>query len=254
MASASFELRECFHLVVLRLLAQRLTGRPYAVKGGMGLRLFHRSPRLSEDMDLDVSAQVGVKTLQNAVDTMLSSRVLPSALATFGLTGLEVARPKQTETVQRWKIGLIVGESRLPTKLEFSRRNDRIVCDVGMPDREILHHYRQSPFVAPYYSGASMVGQKLLALASAGRNAARDLCDLHHLLVFCQTDARPVIAALDAELFTAACAKIARFSYDDFAGQVLPYLTADVIAAYADRAAFEAMRAETLVRVKGGGP
>lgn len=176
---------------------------------------------------------------------------LQSALAPLGLTGLEVTKPKQTETVQRWKIGLIVGESRLPAKLEFSRRQQRIACDVGMPDRDVLYYYRQSPFATQYYGAISMAGQKILALASAGRSVARDLFDLHHLLVFLKTDLRRATAGLETDLLRIACAKIAKFSYDDFAEEVLPYLTAELIAWYSNHATFETMQGEALACVKG---
>ena len=74
MTPRSFELRESFHLAFLRHLATRLFGRSYAVKGGICLRFFHRSPRLSQDLDLDISPEVRLKTLQNAVDSVLGGQ------------------------------------------------------------------------------------------------------------------------------------------------------------------------------------
>ena len=65
-----FRIRESFHLQLLRLLVPRLASRPYAVKGGICLRFFHRSPRLSEDMDLDITG-MPVQTLQKNVETVL---------------------------------------------------------------------------------------------------------------------------------------------------------------------------------------
>src|SRR5262249_55619107 len=124
MAIKSFELRELFHLVFLRQIAQRLMDRSYAVKGGICLRFFHHSPRLSEDVDFDVSSRLPVKTLQNAVDTVLESKAFRSQLLPHGVTNIEISKPKQTETIQRWKIGLFLGESRLSTKVEFSRRSE----------------------------------------------------------------------------------------------------------------------------------
>lgn len=249
-----FEIREFFHLAFLRLLAQRLTGRPYALKGGICLRCFHRSPRLSEDMDFDVRAQIAVMTLQKTVDTILASRALRAILMPMGLTDLEATRPRQTDTVQRWKIGLRVGESRLATKLEFGRRPQQIAYAVGIPDADLLHRYYQSPFAVQHYGREAMVTQKILALASPSRTALRDLFDLHHLLVFLKTNVRAITAALPRAAVNAAHEKIARFSAQAFAEQVLPYLTAECIAGYSDHRAFDHMRAETLAYLHAKSP
>src|SRR5688500_3536617 len=118
-----FRVRELFHLFVLRQLGGRLSNRPYAVKGGICLRFFHRSPRLSEDMDFDVTSQIPVKTLEGNVDAILSGNALAASLHRYGVQGIELSKPKQTETTQRWKIGLrTTGRGRLATRIEFSRR------------------------------------------------------------------------------------------------------------------------------------
>ena len=79
MATRSFDLREFFHLALLRHLATRLSGRDYAVKGGICLRFFHRSPRLSQDMDVDIVSNVRLKTLQNAVDSILEGKAFAAS-------------------------------------------------------------------------------------------------------------------------------------------------------------------------------
>src|SRR5258706_14587086 len=117
-----FRLREFFHLYVLRQLTARLASRPYAVKGGICLRFFHRSPRLSEDLDLDIDPRMPVKTLQKNVDAILTSDALAASLHIHGVRDVEPSKPKQTETTQRWKAALILtGGTRLSTRLEFSR-------------------------------------------------------------------------------------------------------------------------------------
>src|ERR1700727_1243986 len=121
MSDFSFELREYFHLQLLRHLAMRLALRSYAVKGGICLRFFLRSPRFSEDMDLDISARMPMKTLENAVDSVLESRALMAHLGPRGIHGLSVGKPKQTETTQRWKILLEQKDAlSYSTKIEFS--------------------------------------------------------------------------------------------------------------------------------------
>ena len=86
MATRSFELREFFHLALLRHLATRLSGRAYAVKGDICLRFFHRSPRLSQDIDIDIVSSVHFKTLQNAVDSILKGQAFAATLLQMGIT------------------------------------------------------------------------------------------------------------------------------------------------------------------------
>ncbi len=88
MGNPSFEIREFFHLAFLRQLAHRLADRSYAVKGGICLRFFHRSPRLSEDMDIDIGG-VPVATLANTVERILEGRALAAALASLGVRTIE---------------------------------------------------------------------------------------------------------------------------------------------------------------------
>src|SRR3989339_1301589 len=100
METPSFELRELFHLTLLRHLALRLAGRPYAVKGGICLRFFHRSPRLSEDMDMDI-AGIPVATLAHNVGKILGSAAFRARLREGGVSLVKISAPKQTATTQR---------------------------------------------------------------------------------------------------------------------------------------------------------
>src|SRR6266852_551726 len=106
MANPAFLLREFFHLTFLRLLGLRLAGRAYAVKGGICLRFFHGSPRLSEDIDLDAAAGIRSDTLAKGVDAILNGGALLGHLESRGISRLTVTKPKQTGTTQRWKIAL----------------------------------------------------------------------------------------------------------------------------------------------------
>ena len=182
MATKSFELRELFHLALLRQLGTRLSGRSYAVKGGICLRFFHRSPRLSEDMDLDIVSQVRAATLEKAVDSVIDGRAMLATLMPIGVTAIKATKPKQTETTQRWKVMLQMSAGEeLRTKVEFSRRRGKIPYSVGVPDPNLLKQYKATPFAAQYYDATCLSTQKITALAADGRNALRDLFDLHHL-------------------------------------------------------------------------
>lgn len=254
MADPSFESREFFHLTFLRHLAFRLNGRAYAVKGGICLRFFHGSPRLSEDMDLDVVGRMSTETLRNAVDTVLESRALRTNLASGGIAALSATAPKQTDVTQRWKVTLRSPAGPLPTKIEFSRRERSVEYKTGVPRPEILRRYASVPFAAQFYGAGHIARQKISALASPGRNAARDLFDLHHLLFAAGVDPSEAVKDLAKSEWERAFDKTARFTFDDFAGQVLPYLTAELAAAFEGPAAFKQLRDDVLLRLSEAAP
>lgn len=243
MANKPFELREFFHLELLRHLAQRLSGRAYAVKGGICLRFFHRSQRLSEDMDLDVASRIPVKTVQNAVDSILESRSFLAALIPARITAINSSKPKQTETVQRWKVSLRLGSDiSIPTKIEFSRRQGAVSHQTGSPDPKILEAYKMAPFAAQFYGTVTMCAQKILALASPSRHAVRDLFDLQHLFQTFSVDAGELKKKVEPKLIEQAAEKLKAFSRMDFKEQVLPYLTSDLIALYDRPTVFPQMK------------
>lgn len=245
MASTSFELRELFHITLLRQLGTRLSGRSYSVKGGICLRFFHRSPRLSEDMDLDIASNVRVETLENAVDSVINGRAMIASLIPSGVTRLSASAPKQTATTQRWKVALILaGGAELRTKVEFSRRKGSLEHSTGVPDAELLRYYKMSPFAAQYYGSDSMAAQKIIALAAPQRNALRDLFDLHHLLFVIKVDQMKIRDSLDSDTIEKAADKIGRFDFKDFQEQVAPYLTTDLIDLYKNSAVFDQQKAE----------
>jgi len=242
MANPSFERREVFHLILLRHLASRLSGRSWAVKGGIALRFFYRSPRFSGDMDLDVIRQVRSKTLEDAVDGVLGSRALLASLTPHGILRLIPKKPKQTEVTQRWDIQLVWSGGSLSTKVEFSRRRGNTIYAKGTPHSELLDAYNMPPFAAQFYDSNSMIAQKVQALAAPSRNAVRDLFDIHHLLFTVMAKAEGLSALLEAKVIENAIEKIGRFSYSDFKKQVLPYLSESVMPAYQEALAFEELK------------
>lgn len=246
MDTPSLEIREYFHMVLLRHLGARLSGRSYAVKGGICLRFFHRSPRFSLDMDLDVASNVRVSTLRNAVDSVLESRAFLASLAPKGIARLQVSRPKQTETTQRWKVSLISsgGGIPLPTKVEFSRRRGGVAYSTGLPDGEMLTRHGMPPFAAQYYGATDMAAQKVLALASDSRYAVRDLFDLHHLSKVVGVRLSDAAGSLRSGDVEQAAEKCGRFTFGDFREQVLPYLSASLLDAFKNSEAFERLESE----------
>src|SRR5476649_1956001 len=94
---------ERFHLVFLRHFATVISPGTICLKGGVNLRLYHNSPRLSEDIDFDARV-VGAEVLKKNVSKVLGSRPLLTELAAAGISLSEIKPSKQTGTVQRWKI------------------------------------------------------------------------------------------------------------------------------------------------------
>jgi predicted nucleotidyltransferase component of viral defense system len=252
MATQSFELREFFHLAFLRHLSTRLSGRSYAVKGGICLRFFHRSPRLSEDMDLDIVSQIRAETLRNAVDSVVDGHALLATLLPVGVVGLRATKPKQTDTTQRWKVALqLSGGDSLPTKVEFSRRSDQIQYSTGIADGQLLRQYKMVPFAAQYYDAVQMSALKIRALAAPARNALRDFFDLHHLLFGLGTHLEEIIPFVEEAAILAAAEKVLAFTFEDFKEQVRPYLAAELIALYQDSATFDKQKDEVYSALLG---
>lgn len=176
--------REVFHLLFLRELVRSVPMSAFVVKGGANLRFFFRSIRYSEDMDIDAS-ELSVHVLQERVMRVLASPRFVDSLRTFGLEELrlpDMARAKQTETVQRFKIGLLSpGGEDLATKVEFSRRGLNGGVRVESVAAEILAGYRLPPVIVPHYDARSAALQKVRALFSRAQPQARDIFDLYLL-------------------------------------------------------------------------
>src|ERR1700691_5614334 len=77
-------LREGFHVVLLRALAERLQGRDWALKGGTNLRLYFGSIRFSEDIDLDVGKDVA-DAMQRAIPATLADGDVQRRLQALGI-------------------------------------------------------------------------------------------------------------------------------------------------------------------------
>lgn len=141
---------ELFHLVFLRALVAKGEDKGLiALKGGCNLRFFFGSIRYSEDMDLDVVV-IAREPLKKKVDRLLQSPLVTAPLKTHKLSVVEASAPKQTDTTQRWKIGLQREGDALPirTKVEFSRRNDIDGAVFEAAEREVLRPYGLTPVLA----------------------------------------------------------------------------------------------------------
>lgn len=174
---------ELFHLLFLSQLVRKLDKRFYALKGGGNLRFFFKSPRYSEDIDLDVQS-ISVTLLRKRINNILNSKPFRDILQVRDIEIEHITEHKQTETTQRWKLGLTVShqEKPLPTKIEFSRRGLDKHVKFEPISPEVIRNYDLPPILVNHYPAETTCIQKIRALISRKTVQARDVFDLYLLL------------------------------------------------------------------------
>lgn len=245
----SRQIVELFHLVFLRALFADVTDkRLLAIKGGINLRFFFQSVRYSEDLDLDVISMAKA-TLEKRFDRLLGSPAVVSPLRSRGLVIKDVSKPKQTETVQRWKCSIATASSGTEdrTKIEVSRRQVHEIGQFEPVDKEIANAYAIPSFLATHYSCTDAVRQKVHALEGRSLTQPRDVFDLH--VLFARPDA-PLALDDEARRWTEKAAEnAASLGYDEYRSLVVAYLDPAHEAIYASREAWQAMQAEVVDRI-----
>lgn len=243
---------EAFHLLFLRGLVRSVPLETLVLKGGSNLRFFFGSVRFSEDMDLDV-AGIAVHTLADHVMAVLRSEALRSAMRLHDVREVvspDLARAKQTETVQRFKVHLLTtaGED-LITKIEFSRRG----LDEGHRpepvDTEVLARYRMPPLILPHYGATTAAAQKIGALVGRPLPQARDVFDLWVLGPY--VDDWPRVAPSDAETLTMARDRLFSIDFDEYRDAVVAYMRAQDQAVHESRELWDEIRLQVLARLGG---
>lgn len=228
---------EKFHLVFLKHFAPLAGAGTVCLKGGVNLRLYHNSPRLSEDIDFD-ARKVGVGILKKNVNKVLAGRPFTMELAASGMELVEVRAAKQTETVQRWKVQLLHQAVPVATRLEFSRRLDGEFepCRAEPPSPWILAERRVVPFVFNHYTAGAAYSQKVHALALRTQVQARDAFDLDHLAAtgLAEAEVPPQIAGRARE-------QLSLITFDMFREQVVPFLPHGLAEYHGTPAAWKAL-------------
>lgn len=240
---------ELFHLLFVAQLGRRVDKALFAIKGGCNLRFYLRSIRYSEDIDFDIRT-MAVTTLRNNVDAIFKTPAFAHGMKAKGLEIDHVTAAKQTETTQRWKIGLRVnGGAPLPTKIEFSRRQGLDDGHLLEPvDATLTRDYALPPMLAQHYSAETAFRQKIVALARRPETQARDVFDLKLLL-----DAGAGVAALPAGVaaeLPMAINNAITIGYDEYSGQVLAYLTAEFQDYHGRRETWNALQDEVVGRLE----
>lgn len=240
---------EQFHLLFLDQLGRKLDKRNYALKGGCNLRFFLNSIRYSEDIDLDVK-QTPVNVLQDRVEQILKGKSLAQILQARGLTITTLSAPKQTDTTQRWKIGLTATGLDLPlhTKIEFSRRGFENEAVFEPIDATLMRNYQLTPFLASHYPPAVAFRQKVNALIHRAQTQARDIFDMDHLLRCGGVTPGRVLIPRWREAQQNAIS----ITFDVFKAQVLSYLSPDDRTQYDDPHVWDEMVLRVVEALKGG--
>lgn len=251
--NSSRQLREVFHFCFLERLLRMTDAKLFVLKGGINLRFFFRSPRYSEDMDLDVLGG-SVLTLRKNGYKLLNDAAFRRALRTYGISDLEPndpAKAKHTQTTQRFRVQLVtVDGARLPSKIEFSRRsakvggsgNDRVgAIALEQIDTEIARRYNRLSFRCQHYSGEAAVVQKVLALAGRAVTQARDVFDLDILQRGGHTQNIRLQQTVGPERCAEALKNLESLTFDDFSGQVLEFLEEEQRREYKNRASWNAL-------------
>jgi len=243
-AFSPLELRELFHLEVLRLLARKLKPHQYVLKGGVNMRFFFGSPRYSEDMDLDAQ-DIDVAELQEKVMVLLAAHSLKDTLSSFGIDRVvspDISRAKQTETTQRFKIHLITSTGEdLFTKIEFSRRGIDEGARVESIRADILRRLRLPPLICPHYCAEAALRQKIGAIAGRPATQARDIFDLYLLGTQANLTKESVTVEMHSVL-KKAVENIYAVDFRQFSDTVLAYFPSDLRTAYADAGSWDEIR------------
>lgn len=182
----AIQAREAFHITLLRRLVNRVPDG-LRLKGGVNLRLFFGSVRYSEDMDFDADPRHGAR-MQEYLAHIVRDQGYKRELEKLGIDDVE---PNEVQPAAgagvKYKVNVILGGVRLPTKIEVSFRHStpaEWAERTGAP-RDIIEVYggaNVEDFEVTRYPHAVAVVQKVNALATRAGVQARDIFDLDWLL------------------------------------------------------------------------
>ena len=215
---------ELFHLMFLRQLSTQLAADLYAIKGGCNIRFFFNSIRYSEDLDIDIKT-IQKETLEKKINKVLQSLALKKLLQGYDIREVTLSAPKQTQTTQRWKMQLHTKQSTMPlhTKIEFSRRNEKLQTTFDHLSMNISQQYHLPPMRLSHYAIHDALTQKMEALAHRSETQARDVFDIYHLLSF--SSIKPIRCA--KSIIEKAKESIRTIQFDDYQSQVVSFLEPD---------------------------
>jgi hypothetical protein len=220
----------------------------WALKGGVNLRLFFKSIRYSEDMDIDIKT-LSVDSVKKRVIKILASPSFITNLRTFGIREIKIpdmTKAKQTSTTQRFKIHLLTYSGNdYFTKIEFSRRGFTGTPAVESIPASVLRPYGITPFIISHYPASIAAIQKISALLSRSSVQPRDIFDLYFLSsqVNLNEFSSPVINKKD---FLKISELIISVDFTLFNDVVATYLSDEDRKIYASPIAWEEIKMKTI--------
>lgn len=228
--------REAFHMLLLEYLLGQIPDG-LILKGGANLRLFFKSCRYSQDMDLDAEPRLR-DIARSAIRRGLTDPHLRKRLVALGINTVRVpaAPAKDTSTTLRYKLGVVTsGGIDLPTKVEVSFRA-RAPMDVAIIEA--------APLRIPHYGRLPAIRQKVAALALRNQVQARDVFDLAVLI---GGGVEPeALAMLRRELpdtvLAKASARALEIHYEEYRGTVIEYLGEEDQSRFGPEAAWDEQR------------
>jgi len=171
--------RDMLQTRILSAIFDTAAKREIALKGGLAMRANYGSQRFTKDIDLQSSPDVPMPRVKSIVENALKA-----ANAAGILEDVVVTAPKQTDTVQRWKVnGKVVGGGSLVNlTIEVSRRGlppPELVSTIAYaPDKE----FGQKAVMIDVYSPQAIALAKMDCILNPNRTAPRDIYDLYLLI------------------------------------------------------------------------
>lgn len=247
--------REVFHFCFLEWLFRISDPALYVLKGGVNLRFFFQSPRYSEDLDLDVRV-AHVATLKKNGYKMLTDPAFTRILQTYGIASIDVNDPaaaKQTETTQRFRVGLVTSAGiRLPTKIEFSRRPRGTEAIIERIPPALARRYGRLAFRCQHYAGPVVIDQKIRALAGRVATQARDVFDLYTLILGGHAVSLDLRQEVSSKILQQAQERLLSLQFVDYVGQVVEFLEESVKAEFGTQQSWDAMQTAVLELLNHG--
>ncbi len=225
------KLIEILHLALLQAMPSHLPPADYIVKGGANLRLFERSPRRSQDIDLDYAGRADrFDLVEDKVDATLHSAPFRGVLALADVRMSEPTKPKQTETTRRWKFSVEGSGAFLNSKIEVSNRGTDPEYDFANARDDIgrglgLRVVRANRYLAP-----AAIRQMIRALGQRSGTEPRDLFDLDLLLA--RYPAAVLPGDVPAHEIEAALGAVFGIDYDAYRELVVEFLEDEQVGVY----------------------
>lgn len=234
--------REVVHLALLARIAERVGdwndyhsnwSSAIALRGGVALRLQAKSPRYSEDIDIDAVSGVR-RRLKKCVTQFLEepAQQMVPVLRPVGIREIEYQGQPKKDTSKALKYDFrikIRGGIILSTKIEFSFRspNDYDTANnIDLQPRLRGPHLRGvKDFMAPIYTVDTLMRQKIDALGDRAHPVVRDVFDIYHLHTLPdEYNFKNMAAHITNEALKKATSRCLAFEYKEYQDKVIDFL------------------------------